>query len=237
MARGTTLSELRELVRAEARLSTNTSRGIDNNDYIDRLIKRVYETLWDDHDWPFLRVRREDSGKTIQAGQRYYDYPDDMSVETIEEVWAKFGSVWHKLEYGIPPDVYNDLDSDDDERSDPPLRWQMRDEDQFEIWPMPASNDGELRFVGKRKFVQLVATTDRAEIDDIAISLICAGEILASQKQADAQTKFDQAVRRIQKLIGRTAGKGEINFAAPGSSKGRTSGVRLRAVYNDRNPS
>lgn len=236
MARGTTFSELRLKVRAEARLSTNTSRGLDSNDYIDQIINRVYETLWDDHDWSFLRILKSDAGKALASGQRYYDYPVKMSVETIERVWAKFGNVWHELEYGIPPDIYNDLDSDDDERSDPPLRWMIRDEDQFEIWPLPASNDGELRFEGRRAFTELVDDTDRAEIDDILITLIAAGEILASQNQKDAQVKFDQASRRLGTLAGRTAGRTTVNFARGGMDKTRTSGVRLRAVYNDRTP-
>lgn len=235
MARGTTLSELRLKVRAEARLSTNTSRGIDNQDYMDQMINRVYETLWDDHDWTFLRVLRSDAGKTLSAGARYYDYPTAMSLETIDEVWAKFGSSWHKLEYGIDPSVYNGLDSDDNQRSDPPLRWTHRDEDQFEIWPLPASNDGELRFVGRRKFTELVNDNDQCEIDDILIALICAGEILAGQKQPDSQLKLDQAMARLGKLKGRTASKSTINFATGGRESTRNAGKRLRAVYNDRN--
>lgn len=235
MARGTTLSELRMKVRAEARLSANTSRGIDANDPIDQAINRVYETFWDDYDWPFLRVHREDAGKPLYAGQRYYDFPEDLAPETVSEVWAKFGDIWHKLEYGIRPYIYNELNSDENERSDPPLRWEVRDDRQFEIWPLPAS-DGELRFVGKRAWRELVNPTDRAEIDDQLIYLTVAGEQLAANEQKDAQLKFDMAAARLRKLRARTATGTRLSFAERGADRGRVGGIRLRAVYNDRNP-
>lgn len=200
MARNNTLNELVEMVRDECKLSTNSSRGTDHRNYIVRLIRRYYEQLYDEHDWAFLKITREDAGKDIEAGQRYYDFPAELNLERAHTLWMKWGEQWIPLEYGITPADYSAQDSDADERSDPAMKWQVYGENQFEIWPLPASDiAGGLRFEGIKKMTQLIDNEHRCDIDGMLVSLFVAAEILggnkdtetaSSKKQAAAQDRF-----------------------------------------------
>jgi hypothetical protein len=197
MALRTTLEELVEMVRDEARLSTNTSRGTDHRSHIVRLIKRHYEILLADHEWEHLMIRREDAGKIMQAGQRYYDFPAELDTGRIHKVWYKWGNDWRPLIYGITPADYNDQDSDLDERRDPAEKWDFYGAKQFEVWPVPITNGNEVRFEGVRKAEQLLHENSRADLDDNMLALFVAAEILAENGQEEsARLKID-AARRI----------------------------------------
>ncbi len=202
MARGTTLNQLLEKLRAECRFSTNTSRGIDDANYLRQILIRVQEQLYDEYTWPFLQILVEDADKILQAGERFYDFPDELNLERVIRVWHKFGNEWIELEQGISPTQYSSFDSDADVRSDPPIRWDIRDGRQFEIWPVPSSNGTPVRFQGTRLLTPLVEDTSRADLDDILIVLFSAGEILTSTKQPDAQIKLNLATRRLNTLRG-----------------------------------
>lgn len=199
----TTLTELVEMVRAEAKLSTNSSRGTDHAEYLKALVKRHYRMIAEEYDWAHLRVVREDAGKDIQAGLRYYDLPTTVNPERLEAVWTKHSDNWLKLEYGIDPTKYNEIDSDRNQRYDPPLQWQWYGDRQIEIWPLPASDlTNGLRFEGGKAITLLNSPSARADIDDILIVLSVAAEILQGNKQADAEVKNNAFIRRLATLKG-----------------------------------
>lgn len=195
-----TLGEILESVRDECKLSTNSSRGTDHANYLRRLIRRHYQVLADDWDWPHLRITKEDAGKLTQAGERYYDFPANLG--NIKEVWSRHGSdIWVKLDYGISPEQLNQLNSDNTGiRYDPILRWQWYTDRQFEVWPTPTINDVPIRFEGSKKIEQLIDDGSRADIDDILISLSVAVEVLSGTKQADADKKQSIFTRRLTQL-------------------------------------
>lgn len=208
MSRGKTLSQLTEELRAECRKSTSTSRGIDNLENLQQVIKRVYEALYDRYDWPHLNVRRD---KALSAGQRYYDFPDDLDFESIrpDSMRYQYAGSWPELEYGICSEDFVTYDSDNGDRSEPVLKWDVIDAgagDQIEVWPIPAV-DGVIRMEGKKKFEPLVEPSDKAKIDSIAIIMFAAAEILASTNQKDSQAKLAQAQDRINSLMGRFSKK------------------------------
>lgn len=231
-----TLDQLIEETRAESRLSTDNSRGLENRENIKQIVARNYEVLFGDYDWPHLAVKREDCFVTMEAGARYYDYPDMLDVETIKGAAYRMGNVWVPLEYGIQLATYNMLDSEADRRADPVLRWMIRDDRQFEVWPIPASNGNLVGFEGKRKFVPLNKGSDRCLIDSIVVVLFSAAEILASVGAKDAQIKAQQASARLVKMRARTAAKSRCVIGGQDPNFGRNSGnaqgwPRLRVVY------
>ena len=232
MARNNTLSELIESVLDEIRHSTDATRGVDHRNMVKRLIRNFYSQLADEHDWPFLRIEKEDAGKDIAAGQRYYDFPATMDMERAIQLWTKHGEVWSPLTYGIGPTAYSAIDSDDDERTDPPLRWQVYNETQFEIWPLPASNvTGGLRFEGYRKITPLIADDDRCDLDGILITKFVAARILARKKAADAPMVQAEAVERLNTLKARAPRARVIMGGAPtGGNNYRIIGGRYAKV-------
>ena len=100
---------------------------------------------------------------------------------------------------------------------------------------MPASDGDRIGFEGRRKFAKLVEMSDRCEIDDFLISLLCAGEILTGNKQADGKVKLDLAASRLAQLKSKASGKERIRIGLSPENDGYRHGLQLRAVYA-RNP-
>lgn len=208
MARNTQLSELLYMLRAEVGHSTSVATGVDNVPALTQKLKRAQVMLYDDYDWPFMRIKRHIE---LEAGERYYDMPEDMDSERIEDVWLEFDGQIYKVTRGIGKAEYANYNSENDERNDPLQNWDLsRDEDadteQVEAWPIPAVNGGKLWFQGFKKLRALVQQTDRADLDDILIVLTAASEILSRAKQADATAVRDAASARLRQLKVRTKG-------------------------------
>lgn len=201
MARGTTLIRMLDDYRSEIRASPNPAHNVQVRDMQVKLLQRTQERLWDDFNWPHLRVRRE---VLLAAGQRYYDTPDDMLIERVEKIEVFANGIWRPLRANVEPyhlDAYN---SDLDERSYPPMRWQIAEGldhagEQVEIWPISNINgdattrEGVMRFTGIRSLKPLVEDNDRADLDDRVIVLYAAAETLAASGAKDAKLKLDQA--------------------------------------------
>lgn len=236
MARGTQLHEVIDMVLDEARMSSNASRGPDYRNYVKRLIIRHQRTLYDGYYWPFMELKHADGDIALVAGTRYYNFPDKLDLEGAIRLWHEFGTIWIELDRGINMADYSAYNSDDDDRADPALKWDSYDETQFEIWPIPASA-GTVRFEGRKKLNELIDEDDTLDLDDELVALHCAAEILASNKQADAGAKQEQARTRLTQLRANLSkkkdvrmGLGESDNSAPPNRKGWP---RHIAVWND----
>lgn len=205
MARGKTLLKLLDDLRAECRLSLNPAHNSQVRDTHIMHLQRVQEWLWDDFNWPHLRVER-----TIpcQAGERIYEPPAELSIDRLERVQFRDGDTWLDLCAGIGAEQYNIWDSELDQRSWPIERWRIWEDQQIEVWPIavdnadPVSLNGYLKFIGIRDLSPLVNDGDRADLDDRLIVLYAASEILAAAGAKDAQLKLNQANKRYAKIRG-----------------------------------
>lgn len=229
MALRKTLEEVVEAVRHEARLSSNSSRGTDHREHIVQLIKRHYQTLAEEHDWIHLELKRNDSAarKVLQAGSRIYSFPSSVNVQKIDGCWVKHSGVWKPVAYGIGREQYSVYDPADDERTDPVERWAFHDDDEFEVWPIPATNgtaddDGEIAFEGQRAIEQLTSDSARLDMDDILVSLHVAAEILAENGQKVAATVKQEAAKdRLHVLRRNLSDKRRTTVGAGMPDRGR----------------
>lgn len=216
MARGTTLGELVTKLRIAARYDSNPALSLNMVPLFEQTLNDTQERLYDEFDWPFLRISRD---KIMAAGQRYYDIPVDLNLERIIAVDIHYGGKWVPVERGITLDHYNASDSDADARQDPVVRWEVSDTgagEQIEVWPTPASNGAQLRFTGIRKLKPLVAQADLADLDDQLIVLYAAGELLGGAKNPAAQLKFSQGKNRLETLQGRVTKRRSNGFVLGG---------------------
>lgn len=228
MALRATLNEVVEAVRNETRKSTNVSRGVDHRDHIKQLVKRHYYTLCEDFDWQHLELKRDSAvGRvTLAAGQRYYTFPTALNTLYIEKVFVKWGSTWQEVDFGIGYANYSQYDPDANQRADPVRAWQWYGGDQFEVWPLPATNGvansyGEIGFQGQAKPEQLAGDSNRLDLDDMLVELMVSAEILAEEGQAAAaKVKGDAAVSRLNRVRANMGskrryvmGRGEIGAA------------------------
>lgn len=217
MARGKQLQQLVADLRVETGRSTSVALGVDEEQRLKTTLARVQEILYDDYDWPFLRVK---PFKSLAAGQQHYDMPAGLNLDRIEEVGVWYNGKPFPVERGIGFAEYSAYDPFEDERSDPVLKWDIVDnggDEQIEVWPLPASNDQRLQFIGIRNLNTFVSNTDTADLDDRLIVLFAAAEILANQKSEDAETKLRAAQDRYARLKGRI--KGGARDAVMGGGK------------------
>ena len=205
MARNQTLLKLLQDYRAEIRASGNAAHNASAREGQVSILQRTQEMLWDKHDWSFLRVERFFD---VQAGQRYYDTPEDMTIDRVETLAVRYGDEWCRLGDTINDEHLSTWDSDLDERSWPVERWQVYEDEQIELWPVPADNadagslEGRVKVVGIRNLRPLVDDTDRADLDDRLIVLYAAAETLAGRGAEDAGLKLQLAQQREATLIG-----------------------------------
>jgi hypothetical protein len=215
MALRTTLSEVVDMVREEADLSTATSRGIDHRDNIKRLIIRNHKMLAEDFDWQHLEIKKESSvgRKLLQAGSRTYNFPTALNPLKIRRAFVKWGSSWLELDYGVKYEQFSAFDPDSNQRSDPITNWDFYSDSEFEVFPLPASNGtangaNEMAFEGQKKVTELVADASRLDMDDILVSLLCATEILASNDRENAaKIKGAAAEARLNTVRGNLRSK------------------------------
>jgi hypothetical protein len=195
MARNTSFLALVQRVRDESGRSNSVSVGVDDLDALKTLINRVYTTLWNKYDWPFLRTRF--AKITVSAGQRYKDLPDDLDIERVEEAIVWYNDLAYKVEKGISPSDYAIWDPESDERSDPILRWDFlyveeQDAEQVEVWPIP-SVAHDLQFTGIRKVSRMVADADQCKLDDDLVVLYAVAELAKREGLKDADLKLAAA--------------------------------------------
>lgn len=232
MARGTTLGQLILMLRAEIGDATSASLGQNNLPHLQQALRRTQEFLWQDFSWPHLRVYRED---LLEAGQRYYSFPLDLDFDRVENVHIRYDEDWRPVVYGIEHQHYNSMDPDLNEREDPVLRWQAHEGNQYEVWPLPATNGLRLRFEGIRKLMPLVNDGDRADLDDNLIVLFAAAEILSRRDSKDAQAKENLATRLYNRLRGQQTSKRKMVIMGGGFDPNQRPSIqRPRPLYGKR---
>lgn len=209
MARGKQLEEVRNNIIAELGWSANPSANQDKVRQLNALIRRKQAFYYDDFNWSFVYGYQD---FFVSAGQRYYAVPSQFNYDGIDNVHYYYSSQWIELGKDIEPQDYTVYDSDADERSDPVLKYDFRDQIsvgsgvdlQIELWPIPSINgsstNGVVRVEGRKKMPPLVADTDRLVLDSVLIESACLADLLARQKSSDAGSKLRDAEIRYNTL-------------------------------------
>lgn len=209
MARGRQLIQLVSMLREEVNRATSTAVGVDDLPLLKQKLTRTQEFFYDEWDWPFLR--QVFPLKALSVGEQYYDFPTNLNIERVEDVDLWYGNLPRRLTRGIEVAHYAIYNSNLGVTSEPALRWDVRwtgVKEQFEIWPIPASNSQSVQFTGIRSLRPMVADGDVADLDDQMIVLTCAAEILAKQGSESASVVAGLAKARFQRMKGRSTGGG-----------------------------
>lgn len=224
MARGTQLQQLVTMLRHEIGDSSSVAVGIDEEDSYKNLLRRVQAELYEDFTWPHLVSFKS---KELFASQQYYDFPSGMNYEGVREAAVRYNNRPHPVEFGIGFEQYASYDfAVNGEKADPVRAWDVRDVSgavQFEVWPVPASNNLTLIFKAVRTLGALTADSDLADLDDHLIVLFAASEILERRNSEDAKSKLAKAQGRLFKLRGRASGPAKMitmsGYPAPSAYK------------------
>lgn len=204
MARQTTLATLYTMLKAK--LGQNTVQTNTQTRYY-QLLSDKQKWLANEYDFPFLKDKFD---VAVPAGSRYLSFPTiDNEGNTaainlerpilVEVFWT---NEWQVVEFGIGSTEYNYLNSDAvGQIQDPIQRWDWTGEQEFEIWPIPATAQ-KIRFTGQRQLSVLAADTDKADLDDEMLVLFVAADILMRSRQADAELCMKQATERLTRQRG-----------------------------------
>lgn len=170
-----------------------------------QLLHDKQQDLATKYSWPFMEQRFD---VTLNNGARYTNIPvtDDAGDPTsinmerpvlVEVFW---GNKWSPVGYGIGSEEFNILNSDQaGNLQDPIVKWRWSEEGQFEVWPMPASQQ-QVRFTCQRMLDTFAALTDTADLDDRMLVLGVASDYLTRQKQPDAQLYYAKFLDRIREI-------------------------------------
>lgn len=197
--RGRTLGQIATMAREEAGQSGNAAAGRNVIDVFRQYVRRTYERLHQDFNWPHL-YRHDDI--TLERGKRYFAFPSDLDPDRLGEVYVleDKGDHWRDVEYGVGPAQWNRYRHEDGEYADPVRRWQRTGEGLIEVWPTPETGEQILRFEGMPFPKILAGDNDVVDLDANMIALYAAGEWLAKQGARDAELKLQQAKRIDDRL-------------------------------------
>lgn len=190
--RGTKLSDLRQMLKAECGDSLDVGSAIDGE--LDLCLANKQRFLASQKDWDDLVLRKD---VAVVASSRYANLPE-LNYNRPVHAEVYFNERWVTLDYGVGPEQYNYLNPDRGDVMDPIQRWQkipVTDKSvaaTFELWPLPATAQ-TIRFWGQQALMPLKADDDVCTLDDLLIVLYCAAERLARADQRNAQAKLAAA--------------------------------------------
>lgn len=219
-----TLAELISDLRAETGRSADLGHGIGDETRLRRAINKAYLALYRDYDWPHLR--RVFPRVTMAAGQRFYDPPTNLDIERIETALVWWNGQPSQLPRGIDLPEYASYDSVADERSDPPLKYDIRYHDtpsnatMLEIWPVPASATASIELRGSYRVRNLVNDDDPCLLDAESVIALAAADVaepdMREKMAADAQTFVRQVRARMPDAEGVRLGLGRTDTLPAG---------------------
>lgn len=224
MARNRTLEELLFDLRAECEMATDAGVGQSANPALKVLLRRTLEMLYDEHDWPHLDGVWFDV--TINAGQRYYDFPSGLNYERAIKASVNWAGTWVPMRFGFGPEIYNTHNSDANERSDPASHWRVYNSTQFEVWPIPATST-TMRIIGSQSIGSFSSDTDVCVLDGTMVVLFAAAEKMAGKPRG--KVLASNAARRLDQMKARSSNTAE-SFR-PGSSHEERSGPREVVIH------
>jgi len=231
MSTGDTLATLIEEVQYEVGQVASPAAGQNFREHIKARIRREYRRLYSDNNWRDLRRWGADTDVPVQAGQRYYDYPNGAALGNIIKMYAKWGNIWTPVADDLDPEDYNAFNSDLGVRTDPVQKWRPYNQTQFEVWPMPASNVSTLRFVYKAPFVPLVDESDRCLLDTDLVVLFSAAQVARRNSDKEADLILARAEQHKKTLQLREKGaRRKINMASGGEDSPARVGFRDKII-------
>ena len=232
MALYSTFGDVLAMTRSEAGLSPDPAVGTAALERHKQTINRVYQQLYEKHDWSHLRYTAP--RVQVQAGQRFYDFPAGINVNRAVEVMAW----WANQPYPLTPGIeYRDRFAYRPEnRVDPPQKFDLRATSagvtQFELWPTPSGSTVQIEIVGTRAAPKLVNSIDIVLLDDYLVALYAAEALARPVNKDRADGLLAAALQHFQTLRGNdrlpeTEGSTAMRLGIPDERRGL---IRGKAV-------
>ena len=192
-----TLGELRSDMRAMLGSASAGAAAGPNSTLVDTHLRNAQTVLYWTHDWAHLRKYET---KQLGLNQYLIDYPVTANPDRIRYVSALRGSVWSPpLKKGITPSMYTYQ-----QNFSWPQRWEPYA--QIEVWPA-SDQEYSLRIFFIENLARFTQDSDRATVDDTAISLVATATLKAHYRQPDAKIHMDASDVLLLKLKAKSWGQ------------------------------
>ena len=157
----------------------------------------------------------------LNIGQQYYNLPAGIDFDHLDKPqYTTVSGFRYEVYFGIDQPEYNVYRSDLGVQATPCLRWDFVNVGgvlKIEAWPIPSTMQ-TLEFSGLLPLTQMVNDTDTCVIDDMALVLFTAAEMLAKAQQADAPAKLAKAQAYLSSIRSGKPSKFEIFNIAGGET-------------------
>lgn len=191
-----TLGEIRSDIQTRLGFGMAGQAGVVNSPLIDSMIRSAQNQLYEQFDWIELKSVEE---RLTGTDQQYYDYPEDCNVERIIGIWIKWDGRYNPLSEGI---TFEDRNFS---VGMVPTKYERRD--QYELWPVPKSNEYTIRIEYIKSLSALSVDNDRTSIPSELVYLHALSNAKAHYKQSDAETYATQLDALLDKLKSKHRGK------------------------------
>lgn len=197
---GTTLLTLRSMLNAEIGEEMDETISSSNVTRNNRLLSDQQLFLANQHSYLRGKVRKS---VNLTAGTQYYTLPTGIDLDRPEiPAYVNMANFRYRLGFGIGQEEYNLFRSDQGVKSAPAMRWDLVNNSgvlQIEIWPIP-SVAMTLELSSVLPITAMTLDADTCVIDDLALVLFTAAELLARHQSADAPAKAAKAQAYLASL-------------------------------------
>lgn len=199
-----TLGDIRSDIQIRLGFGMAGQAGIVNSALIDSMIRSAQNQLYEQYDWLELKGVEE---RATGSNQALYDYPADCNVERPVTFSILWGGRYIPLKEGIS--VYDRGTN----AGSIPMKYERRE--QYELWPVPQSNDLTIRIEYIKTLSPLVVDTDRVSLNSEAVFLHALANAKAHYRQPDSQTYASQLDSLLSRIKARHRGQSVWDKTTP----------------------
>lgn len=196
---GTTLVNLRKMLNAECGEEMDETISPARVAINNQLLNNQQSFLANQHAYLLGKVRVQ---LTAVVGQQYYDLPSGIDFDRLDKPeFTNVANFRYRIAFGITQEHYNLFRSDLGVQSSPVMRWDLVNTTklQIELWPIPSMAQ-TIMLSGVLPITQMTTDASTCVIDDMALVLFTAAEILARKQSPDTAAKAEKARAYLQSL-------------------------------------
>jgi len=197
---GTTLLKLRSMLNAECGQEMDETVSPGKVTLQNQLLNNQQAFLANQH--AYLRGKTRVS-LTAVVGTQYYALPSGIDFDRLEKPeFTNLSNFRYRIGFGIGQEEYNIFRSDLGVRATPVMKWDLVNVANvlnIELWPIPSTAQ-TIELAGLIPISEMDTDAKTCVIDDMALVMFTAAEILLRQGSNDAQAKAAKAGAYLNSL-------------------------------------
>jgi hypothetical protein len=203
-----TLGEVRENVMIRGGIAESAAHNANLQRVVDSFIRDAHHYYYSNNAFPFNKGR---ASLTLSEGVQEYDWPDDVEPGSISEVrLAGTGATSYKL-YPMPSPSEREAVYANGAAGKP--RYYEYMDGGITVYPAPSSAYTTIDFIYQPRETQLVADSDRLQVDSNLVMLRATISLLIHRSKPGVGERQRDLGMMEQALLSRNNNRKSINLA------------------------